>query len=64
MSVRGDDINAYKSDRLAAGAAPATVNRELAALKRAYTLAVRDEKILHRPPIAMLRENNARRGFL
>src|SRR5262245_41120133 len=63
MAVRGDDINAYKSDRLAAGAAAATVNRELAALKRAYTLGVRDEKIMHRPPIAVLRENNARRGF-
>jgi integrase len=62
-SVRGDDINTYKSERLAAGAAPATVNRELAALKRAYTLGVRDEKIPHRPPITMLRENNARRGF-
>jgi integrase len=63
MAVRGDDVNTYKSERLAAGAAGATVNRELAALKRAYNLALRDERILHRPPIALLRENNARRGF-
>jgi len=39
------------------------VNRELAALKRAYNLGLRDERITRRPPITLLRENNTRRGF-
>ena len=45
------------------GATNATINRELAALKRAYTLAVQGRKILTRPHIPMLVENNARQGF-
>jgi site-specific recombinase XerD len=35
-----DHIEAYVTRRLAEKAAPATINRELAALKRLYTLAV------------------------
>jgi integrase len=45
------------------GATNATINRELAALKRALTLAVQGRKILTRPHIPMLIENNARQGF-
>ncbi len=45
------------------GASNATINRELAALKRAYTLAVQGRKILTSPHIPMLVENNARQGF-
>jgi integrase len=39
------------------------INRELTALKRMFTLAVQAGKILHRPHIPMLRENNVRTGF-
>src|SRR5207245_7133071 len=45
------------------GAANATINRELAALKRAFSLAVQERKILSRPHIPTLVENNIRQGF-
>ena len=49
---------------VAEGARPATVNRELAAIRRMFTLAVRAGKLAHRPYIAMLAEDNARQGFV
>lgn len=42
----------------------ATINRELAALKRALNLGIKDEKILRRPYVPMLAEHNVRTGFL
>ena len=57
-------VNAYIAHRLEAGAKPATVNRELAALKRAFRLARRASLIVDTPYIPMLREANARQGFL
>ena len=39
------------------------MNRELSALKRMYSLAVKSERLHRQPPIAMLRENNVRKGF-
>ncbi|MCL4848087.1 MAG: tyrosine-type recombinase/integrase [Acidobacteria bacterium] len=56
-------VRTYISQRLDAGAAPASVNRELALLKRTFTLAVRDGRVLMRPHIPMLAEANARTGF-
>jgi integrase len=56
-------IRTYTRDRQAAGASNATVNRELAALKRAYTLGMQARRIQLLPYIPMLRENNARQGF-
>jgi len=41
----------------------AEINRELAVLKRMFTLAMHDGLLLHRPHIPMLRENNVRTGF-
>jgi integrase len=41
----------------------AEINRELALLKRMFTLAMQAGKLLHRPHIPMLREDNVRRGF-
>ena len=54
---------AYVVQRQAAGAANATVNRELAWLKQMFTLAIRAGKLLTRPHIEQLPENNARQGF-
>ncbi|SRR6266511_2652328 len=63
VHVTSADMDKYKVDRLAAGAAHATINRELAALKRMYTLAVHGERIPHAPHIALLQEDNVRQGF-
>ncbi len=57
------DINRYIQVRQTAEAANATINRELAALKRMYNMAITAGKLLHRPHIPMLREDNTRTGF-
>ena len=73
ISITTADIRAYIANRLAPikqpngtdapGAANATINRELALLKRMCSLAVKDGKLHAKPYIPMLRENNVRRGF-
>lgn len=62
-TVTAADVRAYTEQRLAAGAAPATINRELSVLKRAYVLAEQAGTVLHRPHIPMLTEDNVRQGF-
>jgi integrase len=57
------DIRAFTRKRLDTGAAAAEVNRELAILKRMFTLAVKGNRLLVRPHIPMLTENNVRKGF-
>ena len=57
------DVRAYVAQRQKDGAANATINRELAALKRMFTQAVRAGKLITAPYIEMLREDNARQGF-
>jgi hypothetical protein len=52
------DIRAFTEKRLAADAAPAEVNRELAILKRMYTLAIAGGRLMVKPHIPMLREDN------
>jgi integrase len=65
VDIDTDRIQAYTDARLENGAAPASVNRELAALKRMYSLAVQTRKgFRFRPYIPMLAEENAREGFL
>lgn len=62
-AITADRVTGYVARRLEAGAARATVNRELAALKRALRLAARAGRISAVPFISLLREANARRGF-
>jgi len=62
-SVGTDRVKAYLAKRLEAGAANATINRELAALKRMFSLGIQAEKIHRKPYIPMLKENNVRTGF-
>src|SRR5262245_9876272 len=64
LDITADRIAQYAAGRLAEGKQPATVNRELATLRRMFTLAVRDRLLSHRPHIALLAEDNAREGFL
>jgi integrase len=56
-------IERYKAERLAAKRAPATINRELAAIKRAFHIAVKQKRVSTMPAIEMLAEHNARQGF-
>jgi integrase len=63
-NISTTDVEAYCAHRLTEDQmSHATINRELAALKRMFTLAFRAGKILHRPYIPMLQEDNARKGF-
>jgi integrase len=57
-------VRAFIADRLKAKASAGEINRELTALKRMFTLAVQAGKMLHKPYIPMLKENNVRKGFL
>ena len=57
------DIQRYVAERQTKGYANATINRELSALKRMFTLAIRARKLRERPYIPMLAENNVRQGF-
>ena len=55
---------AYAADRQKAKAANASINWELAALKRMFSLAVEDGRLSHGPYIPTLEEDNARQGFV
>jgi integrase len=64
--VTSATINGYVDARQQAGASNATINRELALLKRAYTLACRCEppKVVRIPRFPALKESPPRKGFL
>ena len=62
-SLTTDEIRVYIRRRQNAGATNGTINRELTALKRAYSLATQAGKLLWKPHIPMLDENNVRQGF-
>ena len=62
-SLTTSHVRAYVDARQAAGAANASINRELAALKRMFNLAIAAGTLLHRPHIPMLAEDNTRSGF-
>ena len=61
--ISTDRVLAYVRHRQQQQAANATINRELAALKRMFRLGERAGKIVRRPFIDMLQERNARTGF-
>jgi hypothetical protein len=62
-SITTADVRAYSKQRIDVGAKPATVNRELSALRRMFTLAVKAGKLMVRPHMPMLAENYVRTGF-
>lgn len=56
-------VKKYIAFRLDEGAANATVNRELAALRRMFALAMESDLVTTKPHIPRLPENNIRTGF-
>ena len=68
VAVSSGAIEAYKSKRLGDGKAKATINRELACLRRAYRLASQSRPPLisanRVPTINLYRENNVRQGLV
>jgi integrase len=63
VHVTTADVTAYIVQRQGEGAATATINRELAALKKMYALALDAECLPRAPRFRLLQENNVRRGF-
>jgi integrase len=56
-------VQRYVVHRRDQGAANATINRELAIIRRAFSLGMQNGRILRRPKFSLLRERNARCGF-
>ncbi len=64
VDIGEDVIDRYATERLAEGSAPASINRELAALRRAFKLGKRAKLVGDVPMFEMLQENNIRKGFV
>jgi integrase len=62
--IRTDALNQYITERQAEGASNASINRELAALKRAFKLGMIAGKVAKIPIFPHLAERNVRQGFL
>lgn len=59
----GTTIHVPAQTRTTGGVSNAEINRELTILRRIFNLAVQSGKLLHRPHIPLLREDNTRTGF-
>lgn len=65
VAITSDRITAYERERLDAGAARSSVNTELAALRRAFNLAIKAKRLplSAKPSISTPDPHNARTGF-
>ena len=63
VDITSDRITEYITHRQQEKAAASTINNELAAFGRMFTLAVRAGKAARKPYISKLAMNNARKGF-
>jgi len=57
------DIREYTAARLSEHASAGSINRELSLLRRMFCLAIQAGKLLTRPHVPLLAENNVRTGF-
>src|ERR1051326_4301588 len=64
INITTPRIRAYAHARLAEGAKPATINRDLAALGRMFALAIQGNQLSSKPHIPKLKESMPRQGFL
>lgn len=64
VSITTAHIRALIAARQDAGAAAAKINRELAALRRAFRLALQAGRLVQIPHVPMLQDRNTRKGFL
>lgn len=64
LDITTPRLRAYAQARFEEGATPATVNRDLAALGRMFSLAVQAGRLTGRPHIPKLREAGPRQGFM
>lgn len=66
VGVMSESLSRYVDSRQQGGASNATINRELAALKRMFRLGLQSipPKVLRLPSFPHLRENNVRKGFI
>ena len=60
VDITTESVQQYVTSRMKGDAAPATINRELALLRRAFKLS----ELTRQPRIQLLPENNARQDFL
>lgn len=58
------DILAFTTKRLDAGASAGEINRELAIVRRMFSLGVKHHGLIYKPHVPMLQEDNARAGFV
>ncbi|MDA0328838.1 MAG: site-specific integrase [Gemmatimonadetes bacterium] len=63
IDITSDRVNRYIAARQKEGAANASIQKELAALKRAFNLAVQARRLSTRPYIPGVKVDNARQGF-
>jgi len=63
QKITSANVQAFVAHRKEQGASNAEVNRELAALKRMFNLAMQVESLTRKPHFPRLEEDNARQGF-
>lgn len=64
VEITSDRIKSQVLDRQKEGAANASINRELACLRRMFSLALKSGQLVYVPYIPLLAEDNARQGFV
>jgi integrase len=61
--ITSADVRRYQKARMDAGASAGEINREASILRRAFTLAMKDGALTHKPHIPALQEAAPRSGF-